>query len=305
MTTTRSAAALAAACLAVLAGCASHSAAPGADATRSPGTSTTAAPSAPASTPATTAPRGEASAPRCHASQLSMAFTGLNAAMGGQRGMTLILTNHSGSTCYVYGYPGLAFFSGSRIPLSTHLTWLQEPRSKVMLRPGGNAQAPLTWRVSMDPPTPLNPAIVHITPPGEHAYLRAIWPGGPVRGGNIAVWPLSAAPAGPFPAGTGTVASVHRGGQSEMGDRPGVLQRLRAHRQHRDRRRAARPRRQRHQRHQAGYGTRPRRPDLPLARLLPPLPGSLTRRQARLRGRAGDHGPAPLPGYHSREPRRP
>ncbi len=140
-----------------------------------------------------------------------MAFTGLNAAMGGQRGMTLILTNHSGSTCYVYGYSGLAFFSGSRIPLSTHLTWLQEPRSKVMLRPGGNAQAPLTWRVSMDPPTPLNPAIVHITPPGEHAYLRAIWPGGPVRGGNIAVWPLSAAPAGPFPAGTGTVASPFNG----------------------------------------------------------------------------------------------
>ncbi len=56
MTTTRSAAALAAACVAVLAGCASHGTAPGAGADRSPGTSTTAAPSAPASTPATTAP---------------------------------------------------------------------------------------------------------------------------------------------------------------------------------------------------------------------------------------------------------
>ena len=56
MTTTRSAATLAAAaCLAVLAGCASHATAPGAGAARSPGTSTTAAPSAPASTPATTA----------------------------------------------------------------------------------------------------------------------------------------------------------------------------------------------------------------------------------------------------------
>ena len=55
--------------------------------------------------------------PRCHTSQLSAAFTGLNAAMGGQRGMTLILTNHSGSTCYVYGYPGLAFFDrASRWP---------------------------------------------------------------------------------------------------------------------------------------------------------------------------------------------
>ncbi len=69
MITTRSAAALAAAaCLAVLAGCASHGNAPGAGATRSPGTSTTAAPSAAArttaapsaaaSTPAATAPGG-------------------------------------------------------------------------------------------------------------------------------------------------------------------------------------------------------------------------------------------------------
>ena len=103
MTPTRSAAALAAAaCLAVLTGCASHAAAPGAGATRSASTSTTAPTSAPASTPATpapttTAPGGQASAPRCHTSQLSLAFTGQQAAMGGQRAVTLILTNHSGS----------------------------------------------------------------------------------------------------------------------------------------------------------------------------------------------------------------
>src|SRR5690348_14608689 len=59
MTTTRSAAALAAAAfLAVLAaGCASHGNAPGAGVTRPPGTSTTAAPAA-ASTRAATAPAG-------------------------------------------------------------------------------------------------------------------------------------------------------------------------------------------------------------------------------------------------------
>jgi hypothetical protein len=34
-----------------------------------------------------------------------VAFTGLNAAMGGVRGTTLILTNRSGVTCSVYGYP--------------------------------------------------------------------------------------------------------------------------------------------------------------------------------------------------------
>jgi hypothetical protein len=49
MTTTRSAAALAAAaCLAVLTGCASHAVAPGAGAARSPSTSITAPTSAPA-----------------------------------------------------------------------------------------------------------------------------------------------------------------------------------------------------------------------------------------------------------------
>ena len=158
--TARSAAALAAAaCLAVLAaGCASHSSAPGAGAARSPGAGTTAAPSAAARTPrrraapAAAAPGGRAPAPRCHTSQLSVAFTGLNAAMGGVRGMTLILTNRSGATCSVYGYPGLAFATSGDVPMATHLTWVKQPRATVVLRPGGNAQAMLTWRVNGPPP---------------------------------------------------------------------------------------------------------------------------------------------------------
>ena len=168
MTITRSAAALAAAaCLAVLTGCASHAAAPGGGATGSPSTSTTAPTPAPASTPAapapaTTAPGRQASVPRCHTSQLSLAFTGFNEASGGQRGMTLILTNHSGTTCHVYGYPGLAFFDG--LPMGTHLTWVKESRTTVVLHPGGNAQALLTWRANTATgPAPLNPDIVHVT----------------------------------------------------------------------------------------------------------------------------------------------
>jgi hypothetical protein len=194
-------AASAAACLAVLAvGCGSAKA-PGAGATHSPGTSTTPAVSAPATSPA-----GQVSVPRCHTSQLSPFFTGQNAAMGGQRGMYLILTNHSSTTCYVYGYPGLAFFNDGGSPMATHLTWLKETHARVVLRPGRSAQAMLTWRVSMDTPTPFSPDFVHITPPDEHAYLWTIWPGGPVRNGDIAAWPLHAAPPGPFPAGTGTIS---------------------------------------------------------------------------------------------------
>ena len=73
--------------------------------------------------------------PRCHASQLTVAYTGLNRRWR-VRGMTLILTNHSGSTCYVYGYPGLAFFNGSGLPMATHLTWMKASHAKVILRPG-------------------------------------------------------------------------------------------------------------------------------------------------------------------------
>ncbi len=218
MSTTRSAAALAAAaCLVVLAaGCASHGSAPGAGATRSPGTSTTAAPSAAASTPAAaapaaTAPAGQAAASRCHISQLSMAFTGLNAAMGGVRGMTLILTNRSGASCSVYGYPGLAFAKSGDVPMATHVTWVKQPHATVVLRPGGNAQALLTWRVNVGAPTAFSPDIVHITPPDEYANLWADWEGGPVQGGAIAAWPLRAAPAGPFPGGTGTIANPFNG----------------------------------------------------------------------------------------------
>jgi hypothetical protein len=149
--------------------------------------------------------------PRCHTSQLTAAYTGLNAAMGGTRGMTLILTNHSGSTCYVYGYPGLAFFNSGGLPMTTHLTWMKAPHAKVILHPGGNAQAMLTWRVNVGTATPFNPSVAHITPPDEYTYLRTLWQGGPVLGGGIVSWPLRAAPAGPFPAGTGTIANPFNG----------------------------------------------------------------------------------------------
>ena len=69
----------------------------------------------------------------------------------------------------------------------------------MILHPGGNAQAMLTWRVNVGTATPFNPSTAHVTPPDEYAYLWSVWQGGPVLGGNIVAWPLRAAPAGPFP----------------------------------------------------------------------------------------------------------
>ena len=132
--------------------------------------------------------------------------------------MTLILTNHSGATCSVYGYPGLAFYTSGGSPTTTHLTWMTAPHARVMLRPGGNAQAMLTWRVNPYPqPTSFDPDLVQITPPDEYAHLQAAWPGGPVRDGDIIAWPLRAAPAGPFPAGTGTMAGAVNGMCAALG----------------------------------------------------------------------------------------
>jgi Protein of unknown function (DUF4232)/Ricin-type beta-trefoil lectin domain len=226
----RSAAVLAAAaCLALLAvGCGGNghttsgpsgarSSATGTTTTAPASTPTTPVPSitptttAPGATPPSMTPPAVQASPRCHTSQLTLAFTGLNAAMGGVRGMTLILTNHSGATCHVYGYPGLAFFNGGGFSMATHLTWMKEPHAMVVLRPGGNAQAMLTWRVNVEGSTPFNPDVAHITPPDEYAYLWANWQGGPVLGGNITAWPLRVAPAGPFTAGTGTIASPFNG----------------------------------------------------------------------------------------------
>lgn len=200
----RSAAGLAAAaCLVVLAaGCETNSGAPEAGPSQTP--ATTAAPSSPASRPATTpatttapvrtAPSGQVPLARCHTSQLTATYTGLNAAMGGTRGMTLILANHSGSTCYLYGYPGLAFFGEG--PLATHLTWMKAPHAQVILRPGGSARAMLTWRVNVGAATPFHPSLAYVTPPDEYAYLTTHWPGGPVLGGDIVSWPLEASSAG-------------------------------------------------------------------------------------------------------------
>ena len=207
MTTARSAAVLAAAaCLAVLtAGCASHAACsgPAAPARRAPHRPRTIS-GGHVSRPRQHRPRQRRPRPRPAAGLRRRAvhqpavprLHRLERRLGRAAGDESILTNHSGTTCHVYGYPGLAFFDG--LPMATHLTWVKEPRATVVLRPGGNAQALLTWRANTATgPAPFNPDIVHVTPPDEHAYLRAVWPGGPVRDGNIAAWPLRAAPAGP------------------------------------------------------------------------------------------------------------
>jgi hypothetical protein len=153
--------------------------------------------------------------PRCRTGQLSPAFTGLNAAMGGAQGMTLILTNHSSRSCYLYGYVGLGLLGGHLTfpgPLPTHVTWISAPHRLVRLHPGGNAQALLTWHDSTLAGGWLEyPQQVEITPPDAYRHLIGMWPKVPVNSGQIAVWPLRPAPAGPVATGTGTVRNPFNG----------------------------------------------------------------------------------------------
>jgi hypothetical protein len=52
---------------------------------------------------------------------------------------------------------------------------------------------------------------VEITPPDAYQHLTGMWPKVPVNSGQIAVWPLRPAPAGPVPTGTGTVRNPFNG----------------------------------------------------------------------------------------------
>ncbi len=133
------------------------------------------------------------SASRCHTSELTASFTGLNSAMGGQRGMTLVLTNRSSLTCYVYGHVGLGFADSHGNPLPTRHTWMNEMHAQVVLHPGDSAQALVTWKISMDMPSPFHPDMVEITPPDEYSHLLVIWPGGSVLGAAVVSWPLRGA----------------------------------------------------------------------------------------------------------------
>ena len=129
--------------------------------------------------------------------------------------MTLVLTNHSRRGWYLYGYVGLGLLGGHLTfpgPLPTHVTWVSAPHRPVRLHPGGNAQALLTWHDSTLAGGWLEyPQRVEITPPDAYQYLTGMWPKVPVNSGQIAVWPLRPAPAGPVATGTGTVRSPFNG----------------------------------------------------------------------------------------------
>ncbi|MBX7554596.1 DUF4232 domain-containing protein [Streptomyces sp. tea 10] len=133
---------------------------------------------------------------RCHTSELK-AHVGTNNPGAGQENFPLVVTNFSGHTCTIDGYPGAAFVDASGKQLGPDPRRGAGSPTKITLAPGDSAWAGLSFAnpevSSAKQATPLS---VLITPPDEKDSLHADWEAG-------AVPVSSAATVTTFQAGTG------------------------------------------------------------------------------------------------------
>ncbi|MFD4552839.1 DUF4232 domain-containing protein [Streptomyces sp. NPDC058469] len=141
-----------------------------------------------------------ASSTRCHTSELR-AKVGGNDPGAGQENFPIVLTNASGRTCTVRGYPGAAFVNASGTQLGP------DPQREtgttavtVTLKPGQSAWAGLTFsNPEVSGAKTATPATLVVTPPDEKDPLKVTWTNGTVPvSGNASSVRLTV-----FSAGTG------------------------------------------------------------------------------------------------------
>jgi hypothetical protein len=141
-----------------------------------------------------------ASSTRCHTSELR-AKVGSNNPGAGQENFPIVLTNASGRTCTVRGYPGAAFVNASGTQLGPDpLRESGSAATTVTLKPGQSAWAGLTFsNPEISGAKTATPTTLVVTPPDEKDPLKVNWTGGtvPVSGNSSSVR-LSV-----FSAGTG------------------------------------------------------------------------------------------------------
>lgn len=143
---------------------------------------------------------GVTSSSRCHTSELS-AKVGGNDPGAGQENFPIVLTNASGRTCTVRGYPGAAFVNASGQQLGP------DPKREsgstvttVTLKPGQSAWAGLTFsNPEISGAKTATPTTLVVTPPDEKDPLKVKWTNGTVPvSGNASSVRLTV-----FSAGTG------------------------------------------------------------------------------------------------------
>lgn len=139
---------------------------------------------------------GGAAGTRCNASELR-GHVGENDPGAGQENFPLIVTNFSGRTCTIDGYPGAAFVDATGKQLGPDPKRGSGSPAKITLAPGKSAWAGLSFgNPEVSGARKATPTGILITPPDEKDSLKVDWTGGAV--------PVSA-PANltPFRAGTG------------------------------------------------------------------------------------------------------
>ncbi|MEU0969348.1 DUF4232 domain-containing protein [Streptomyces sp. NPDC005917] len=137
---------------------------------------------------------------RCHTSELTASVGGNNPGAG-QENFPIVLTNKSGRTCTVRGFPGAAFVNAAGTQLGADPT--RESGSTpatVTLKPGQSAWAGLTFsNPEISGAKTATPAALAVTPPDERDSLKVTWKGGTVPvSGNASSVRLTV-----FSAGTG------------------------------------------------------------------------------------------------------
>ena len=197
---------IAAATALVLAGCSSDSdpatptASPAVTVTETVTASPTATATASSSASATTKPAG---GPECTTSDVAARVVDSQAGAG-QREAILVLTNTSGESCTITGYPGLQLLTSTNAKVPTKVVRVSSPAPKtVTLKPKAAASSALTFSVVPSGSEPQsgncekNPSQVQIIPPDATTSVTAPWGLGPVcNKGKIS--------AKAFVAGTGS-----------------------------------------------------------------------------------------------------
>lgn len=129
---------------------------------------------------------------RCHTGDLK-ATVGPNHPGAGQENYALVLTNTSGSTCTVYGYPGAAFVNskGQNVSINPHREG--GDKQTIRLSPGASAWSALSYsNPQMTGVATVDPDAILITPPDEKKSLKVDWKGGEVtRSGAASVASVS------------------------------------------------------------------------------------------------------------------
>jgi hypothetical protein len=203
----------------IVAGCSSNASANGPSAgptdsggpsaSQTPGTVTLPAPS---TTPSNGSPSSSSSAaggpPRCHTVDLSPAVSIVAGSQGaGHESINIRLTNTSGHTCTVRGFPGMMLEDHNGSGQATNVTRNHGiPTTTITVADG--ASVATTGRIDFDVPAADEPqtgnceipsVYLQITPPDETTQLVATITGGPVtvcEHGTIDVLPFVSGPTG-------------------------------------------------------------------------------------------------------------